>query len=81
MPRHVYRLGVPEPGEYYELMNSDAERYGGSGLENLPPTPSGPVFWQACAHTIILTLPPLSTVALKRRPTAYADGVWQGDTD
>src|SRR5947209_8815424 len=34
MPRHGYRLGVPHAGEYYEVMNSDAVRYGGSGLEN-----------------------------------------------
>ena len=73
VPRHGYRLGVPDPGEYYELMNSDATRYGGSGLENLQPMPSEPVFWQACPHSIILTLPPLSTVALKRRLTTHAE--------
>jgi 1,4-alpha-glucan branching enzyme len=66
---------LPEPGEYYELINSDAERYGGSGLENLQPMPSGPVFWQACPHSIILTLPPLSMVALKRRAATQAEEV------
>jgi 1,4-alpha-glucan branching enzyme len=75
VPRHGYRLGVPEPGEYYELINSDALRYGGSGLENLQPMPSGPLFWQACPHSILLTLPPLSTVILKRRPAAHAEEV------
>ena len=79
VPRHGYRLGVPDPGEYYELINSDANRYGGSGLENLQPMPSGPVFWQACPHSIILTLPPLSTVALKRRPTVYAEEVVESE--
>ena len=29
--------------------------------------PSGPVYWQSCPHSILLTLPPLSTVILKRR--------------
>ena len=74
VPRHGYRLGVPHAGEYYELLNSDAERYGGSGLENLQPMPSGPVYWQSCPHSILLTLPPLSTIVLKRRPTVMEEG-------
>ncbi len=47
VPRHGYRLGVPNPGEYYELINSDATRYGGSGLENGQLMPSGPIYWQS----------------------------------
>lgn len=68
VPRHGYRLGVPYEGEYFELINSDADRYGGSGLENKQPMPSAAIFWQSCSHSILLTLPPLSTVVLKRRP-------------
>ena len=68
VPRHGYRVGVPKEGEYYEILNSDADRYGGSGLENLQSMPTGPIFWQNCAQSILLTLPPLSTVILKRRP-------------
>ncbi len=60
VPRHGYRLGVPNPGEYYELINSDATRYGGSGLENGQLMPSGPIYWQSCPHSILLTLPPLA---------------------
>src|SRR5712692_1946402 len=67
VPRHGYRLGVPYSGEYYELINSDATYYGGSGLENKQPMPSGSIFWQSCPHSIILTLPPLATIILKRR--------------
>jgi 1,4-alpha-glucan branching enzyme len=68
VPRHGYRLGVPYEGEYFELINSDADRYGGSGLENKQPMPSAAIYWQSCPHSILLTLPPLSTVVLKRRP-------------
>ena len=71
VPRHGYRLGVPNPGEYYELINSDATRYGGSGLENGQLMPSGPIYWQSCPHSILLTLPPLATVILKRRPKTW----------
>ena len=67
VPRLGYRLGVPLAGEYFEVLNSDAFRYGGSGLENLQQMPSGPVYWQSCPYSILLTLPPLSTVILKRR--------------
>jgi 1,4-alpha-glucan branching enzyme len=68
--RPGYRLGVPDEGEYYEVINSDAVRYGGSGQVNTNPMPSGPVYWQSCPHSIILTLPPLSTVMLKRCPVS-----------
>ncbi len=66
--RPGYRLGVPDAGEYYEVINSDDVRYGGSGQVNTNAMPSGPLYWQSCPHSIMLTLPPLSTVILKRRP-------------
>ncbi|HJT57432.1 MAG TPA: 1,4-alpha-glucan branching protein GlgB [Ktedonobacteraceae bacterium] len=74
VPRHGYRLGVPRAGEYYELINSDANRYGGSGLENKQPMPSGPIYWQSCPHSILLTLPPLATLILKRRQFDTEEG-------
>ncbi len=67
MPRYGYRLGVPVAGTYYEVINSDATRYGGSGVENTQPMPSGPMRWQSCPDSIQLTLPPLATVILKRQ--------------
>jgi 1,4-alpha-glucan branching enzyme len=68
VPRYGYRLGVPQAGTYDEILNSDASRFGGSGIENTQDMPSGPLFWQSCPHSIILTLPPLSTIILKKRP-------------
>ena len=67
VPRYGYRVGVPMEGTWDEILNSDAQYYGGSGLVNTQEMPSGPVFWQSCPHSILLTLPPLSTVILKRR--------------
>jgi 1,4-alpha-glucan branching enzyme len=66
VPRYGYRLGVPYEGEYYELLNSDDERYGGSGVVNHQAMPSGPIYWQSCPHSILLTLPPLATIILKK---------------
>ena len=68
IPRYGYRLGVSSAGIYHEVINSDATRYGGSGVENTQPMPSGPMAWQSCPHSILLTLPPLGTVILKRQP-------------
>ena len=34
VPRQGYRIGVPEAGTYRELLNSDAEIYGGSNMGN-----------------------------------------------
>ncbi|HWS85190.1 MAG TPA: alpha amylase C-terminal domain-containing protein, partial [Ktedonobacteraceae bacterium] len=73
VPRHGYRVGVPEAGEYYEVLNSDDTRYGGSGLLNSQPMPSGPIYWQSCPHSILLTIPPLSTIMLKRRVPRQVD--------
>ncbi len=63
--RQGYRMGVPYAGEYRELLNSDTNRYGGSGVVNTLPMISTPGQWQACQHSITLTLPPLATVILK----------------
>ena len=35
VPRHDYRVGVPLGGRWRELLNSDAEPFGGSGIGNL----------------------------------------------
>ena len=71
--RFGYRLGVPYAGEYYEVINSDATRYGGGGVENPQPMPSGPILWQSCPHSLLLTLPPLASVILKRRTLSPRD--------
>ncbi|WP_218032019.1 alpha amylase C-terminal domain-containing protein [Dictyobacter kobayashii] len=67
VPRQSYRLGVPESGIYYELLNSDHTQYGGSGLINAEDMTSEAIPWQSCSHSITLTLSPLATVVLKRR--------------
>ncbi|GLV60942.1 1,4-alpha-glucan branching enzyme GlgB [Dictyobacter sp. S3.2.2.5] len=68
VPRQGYRLGVPVSGIYYEILNSDDARYGGSNLLNTEDMTSEPIPWQSGLRSIVLTLPPLATVILKRRP-------------
>ncbi len=62
---HNYRLGVPEAGFYREIINSDAETYGGSNVGNYGGVTSENVPWMAREHSLLIQLPPLATVAFK----------------
>ena len=63
--RYNYRLGVPEAGFYREIVNTDAETYGGSNVGNYGGAKSEEVPWMAREHSILIHLPPLATVAFK----------------
>ena len=63
--RAHYRLGVPTGGYWSEILNSDAERYGGSGAGNLGGVASQPTASHGHPHSLELTLPPLAAVFLK----------------
>jgi 1,4-alpha-glucan branching enzyme len=64
--RHGYRIGVPEPGYYTELINSDAEVYGGSNVGNEGGRHTEDVPAHGHAQSLSLTLPPLAGILLKR---------------
>jgi 1,4-alpha-glucan branching enzyme len=65
VPRYNYRLGVPKPGYYSELLNTDAAIYGGSNLGNTGGVYSEVGNLHQQGHFISLTLPPLSLLILK----------------
>lgn len=71
VPRMNYRLGVPLPGFWKELLNTDAHEYGGSGMGNLGGVEATPVKSHGRDHSIMLNLPPLSCVYLKREAGAH----------
>jgi len=66
MVRYAYRLGVPESGFYREIINTDGETYGGSNVGNFGGVQSEAREWMGREHSILINLPPLATVALKR---------------
>jgi 1,4-alpha-glucan branching enzyme len=66
VPRPEYRIGVPEPGVYRELLNSDAAAYGGTNQGNGGAVESEPVPAHGHAQSLRLVLPPLATLYLKR---------------
>jgi 1,4-alpha-glucan branching enzyme len=65
MARHGYRLGVPGAGFYRELINTDAETYGGSNIGNMGGFAADDFPWQGRTHSLLISLPPLATVAFK----------------
>jgi 1,4-alpha-glucan branching enzyme len=71
VPRASYRVGVPVPGHWREVLNSDAGLYGGSGQGNLGGVPSAPVGAQGQYHSLSLTLPPLSVLYLAPAQRAH----------
>jgi 1,4-alpha-glucan branching enzyme len=67
VPRADYRIGVPEPGRYVELLNSDAALYGGSNVGNGGGVDSEPFAAHGFEHSVRLVVPPLGCLYLKRR--------------
>jgi 1,4-alpha-glucan branching enzyme len=65
VPRDNYRIGVNQPGEYREIMNSDSEFYGGSNLGNGKPLVSEETPWMGRDQSITLSLPPLGAIILQ----------------
>lgn len=64
--REGYRIGVPSPGEYGVLLNSDASEFGGSGRWPAASYRAEKTAWHGHRHSVELALPPLSVVMLKR---------------
>ncbi|GAB4546998.1 MAG: 1,4-alpha-glucan branching enzyme [Anaerolineae bacterium] len=69
IPRYHYRVGVPKPGIYEELLNTDAGIYGGSNMGNMGAVNSESWSTHGQPHSISLTLPPLAVLIFKLKPT------------
>jgi 1,4-alpha-glucan branching enzyme len=67
VPRENYRVGVPEAGHYDELINSDAEQYGGGNTGNYGGFHTDPVAAHNHSQSLNLTIPPLGMVIMKLR--------------
>nr|WP_238858358.1 1,4-alpha-glucan branching protein GlgB [Faunimonas pinastri] len=63
--RHGYRLGVPLEGYWAEKLNTDAGIYGGSNVGNGGGVQTEAEAWQGRPASLIVTLPPLSTIVLE----------------
>jgi 1,4-alpha-glucan branching enzyme len=74
VPRHAYRIGAAGEGWYEEILNTDAETYGGSNVGNFGGVHADAIPWQGQSHSISINLPPLGVVAFKKHPYGAPDG-------
>ncbi len=65
VPRENYRLGVPAPGQYEEILNSDSDHYGGSNRGSLGLIQAEKKPWMEQPYSVRLQLPPLAGIVLK----------------
>ncbi|MBP0013338.1 MAG: 1,4-alpha-glucan branching enzyme [Roseofilum sp. SBFL] len=64
-PHSHYRIGVPEPGFYTELFNSDSYEFGGSNMGNLGGKWTDEWWFHNYPYSVELCLPPLGVLYLK----------------
>jgi 1,4-alpha-glucan branching enzyme len=63
--RYRYRVGLPKPGRWREICNSDAAVYGGGNVGNMGGVVAGDYKCQNQPFSAEVTLPPLSIIAFK----------------
>ena len=63
--REEYRVGVPRPGYYREILNTDSKYYGGTDLGNAGGVNAEPVPWNDRPYSLKLRLPPLAASYFK----------------
>lgn len=69
VPRLDYLVGLPRGGFWREMLNSDAEIYGGGGIGNAGGVEAAPARCHGRPFSAVLTLPPLGVVFLKSEGT------------
>ncbi len=66
VPRDNYKVGIPMGGFWREVLNSDAQEYGGTGHGNLGGQEAAPVPLQGKYFSLSLMIPPLAVLFFKR---------------
>lgn len=63
--RSDFRIGVPQPGFYREIFNSDSNFYSGTNVGNGSGKQSEPIEAHGREHSVSINLPPLGATMLK----------------
>jgi len=64
VPRTCYRVGLPRPGRWREVLNTDATVYGGSGVGNSGAVDAEELGWHGQQWSAELQVPPLGVLWL-----------------
>ena len=67
-----FRIGVPYPGQYQELLSSDATEFGGSGKGNPDVLKAEPVPCHGEKWSVRVTVPPIGGILLQKLPRKNA---------
>jgi 1,4-alpha-glucan branching enzyme len=62
VPRNEYRIGLPRPGRWREVLNTDAAAYGGSNAGNAGGIAASGPPCHGYSSSAVVALPPLSTL-------------------
>jgi 1,4-alpha-glucan branching enzyme len=65
IPHEGYRIGLPRTGPWREIINTDAESYGGSGVGNMGTVRAENVEWHGRPASVALRIPPLGVIWLR----------------
>jgi len=68
LPRDNYRIGVPGPGEYELILNSDQKAFGGSDYETSARIKAEKKNSHGFNYSLAINLPPLAGLYLKYKP-------------
>jgi 1,4-alpha-glucan branching enzyme len=72
VPHDHYRLGLPKAGHWDEVLNTDAEVYGGSGVGNLGSVTADGDSWHGQPTSATVRVPPLGALWLRYRAESQA---------
>ena len=65
VPRNAWRIGLPAEGKWRIILNSDDQKFYGSGLVKDAPVISEQIFWHGKEQSGLIHLPPLGGLVLK----------------
>jgi 1,4-alpha-glucan branching enzyme len=60
--RENHRLGLPRKGGYKQVLNTDNEKYGGSGVGMVRSIKAEKISWHGLDYSAAITLPPLASM-------------------
>ncbi len=60
-----YRVGLPRPGRWTCILNTDSDRFGGTGVGDALSAETQNEAWHGLEQSALLTLPPLATLYLR----------------